>query len=128
MLMRGSTDANTCLRGQAQVALPGRRQGTACPLNGAFLSEANLSGTDLRQANLSGANLRGTDLRGARGVDMTGSRGKPAHGPQLDQQRTPATRRRDSTHPLTRSPSDQREERAHVGIVSVRFQAPGHVA
>jgi uncharacterized protein YjbI with pentapeptide repeats len=55
-------------------------------LVGADLRKANLSGADLsradlRGADLRGADLRGADLRGARGVDLTNSKGKPAHGP-----------------------------------------------
>lgn len=50
-------------------------------LRGANLGETDLRGADLREANLRDTDLRAADLRRARGVDMLGSRGGPAHGP-----------------------------------------------
>jgi uncharacterized protein YjbI with pentapeptide repeats len=45
------------------------------------LTHADLRRADLRRADLSDADLDGADVRGARGVDMTGTRGKQTHGP-----------------------------------------------
>jgi uncharacterized protein YjbI with pentapeptide repeats len=50
-------------------------------LTGADLAEANLAEADLGGADLTGANLTGANLTGARNVDITGSRGTPAHAP-----------------------------------------------
>jgi uncharacterized protein YjbI with pentapeptide repeats len=50
-------------------------------LRGAFLIKAGLIGADLRRADLRGADLLGADFRGARGVDLTNTKGEPAYGP-----------------------------------------------
>jgi uncharacterized protein YjbI with pentapeptide repeats len=50
-------------------------------LRGANLGDADLTKANLLGANLTGAHVDGADLRDAKGVDLTGTKGAPAYAP-----------------------------------------------